>query len=41
MFLPLLTAAQTMNVHMKSGGVNKINISEIDYVDFSLTQIGR
>lgn len=40
MFLPLLTAAQTMNVHMKSGGVNKINISEIDYVDFSLTEDG-
>lgn len=40
MFLPLLTAAQTMNVHMKSGGVNKIKISEIDYVDFSLTEDG-
>ena len=39
-FLPFLSAAQTMNVHMKNGNVNKINISEIDYVDFSEKEEG-
>lgn len=36
MLLPLLAMAQTMNVHYKNGGVKKIKIDEIEYVDFTL-----
>ena len=38
LLLPLLAAAQTMNVRMKDGNVKKFKISEVDCVDFTLEE---
>jgi len=38
LLLPLLAAAQTMNVHMKDGNVKKLKINKVDFVDFTLEE---